>query len=255
LEFPAFVSALSSEEVGTMASPRLVVTGASLALALCGAARAGEGSSGARSAPTARGALRTNRLSARDRATWNEIVAIVRAEDRHGRPRCPTLRLLWDVVEGSQHVVYVEMAGGRSYLAGRFEVISVDPEGRSHEARLLLNPSAIDRAAVGAGAARASGFVPFQGLGRTERYAEVLGHELAHAVWHLSGVERARLGQRLQSQLWERTRRVVAGGGDREEGNDPLGELERAARRLEVPAQAIEAVVWRELRESQSSRE
>ena len=37
-------------------------------------------------------------------------------------------------------------------------------------------------AIVRGGSSAANGFIPFEGLSQKERYAEVLGHELVHAV-------------------------------------------------------------------------
>ena len=54
-----------------------------------------------------------------------------------GQPLHPTLRRLWDAVDASGHAVYVELPdpkGRRSYVAGRFAVTKVDPEGKAHEA-------------------------------------------------------------------------------------------------------------------------
>ena len=152
----------------------------------------------------AAGALRTDGLSPRQLHAWNKIVEIVMAEDRDGRPLHPTLRELWDAVDTSSHVVHVEIPherGPLSCIAGRFAITKVDPEGKAHEGTLTLNLRVVDQVSTAPVAARARGFIPFKGLGKNERYAELLGHELAHAVWHLATTERARLAQRLQSDL------------------------------------------------------
>lgn len=200
--------------------------------------------------------LRTDRLSGKKLRKWRQIVAIVRAEDRHGRALHPTLRGLFDAVDTSSHSIFIEMPDTKSYLAGRFELTTVDPEGEAHEGILILNLRAIDKAGTGPAAARAGGFIPFDGLGKTERYAEVLGHELAHAVWHLASPERARLAARLQGEFEEQARtlladRVAGRGVDRSRSETDLDRLER---QLEEPAQTAEAAIWEELRAGQRNR-
>jgi hypothetical protein len=202
---------------------------------------------------SASGGIRTDRLSHKKLKIWNSVVAIVMAKDAAGHSLYPTLRSLWDSVDTSGHAVYVEMhdAGPRpSFIAGRFAITRVDPEGKAHEGVLILNPSAIDNLSTGPAARRANGFIPFEGLGRTERYAELLGHELAHAVWSLADTERARLAQWFQAETKRQAQIVLAArargvpaGIDRD-----LAELDRIRRMLEEPAEAAEAAIWRELR-------
>jgi hypothetical protein len=198
--------------------------------------------------------LRTDRLSATRLRTWKRIVDIARAQDHHGRSLHPALRGLFDAVDGGPHTVFVEILDVKSYLAGRFEVTRVDPEGRAHEGILILNLRAIDSASTEI--ARADGFSPFRGLSRIERYAEVLGHELAHAVWHLASTERAALAHGLQAGLEERVRalreeRVEESGAA---PRAPQTDLLRLAEELEGPAVAAERAVWEELQAAKQSR-
>jgi hypothetical protein len=185
-------------------------------------------------------------------------VEIVNAEDGEGRPLHPTLRALWDAVGSTRHALFVEILDSKrtpSYVAGRFEVTRVDREGRAHEGRLILNLRAIDRASTEAGAARADGFIPFAGLGKEERYAEVLAHELAHAAWHFADPERARLGARLQGQLEELVERRSAAWT--RGPHEPCPELARAlelAKELEEVAEAAERAAWKELRSGRGRR-
>src|SRR5215813_7361561 len=126
----------------------------------------------------------TDRLTSKDLRRWNAIKRIVFAEDIEGQPLHPTMLSLWDKLERSGHVIYIEMRGtGRaiSNTAGVFHIERLDPEGLRHVAIIRLYPETIDRAYVGP-TAGAEGFIPFQGLSKEERYAEVLGHEMAHAV-------------------------------------------------------------------------
>jgi hypothetical protein len=202
------------------------------------------------------GGLRTDRLSRKHLKAWKKIVETVMAEDRDAQPLHPTLRRLWEAVDLSGHVVYVEMPDRKgSYIAGRFAITRVDPEGKTHEGILIMNLRVIDQLSTGPAAARAGGFIPFHGLGKNERYAELLGHELAHAVWTLADPERARLVMPLQSETEQVMRRVVGtapGSGD--ELGERVSELERLSRMLEEPAEAAEAAVWKELRAGQRLR-
>src|SRR5882672_4597526 len=138
--------------------------------------------------------LITSRLSIKELEQWKEIERIVFAEDADRRPLYPTLRSLWEQVQTSGHAVFVEIASSTrtsTCTAGSFVIERFDPKGEKHIAAIKLNLSSIDHAAVGPGSARDNGFIPFQGLSKKERYAEVLGHELAHAVDILSDLERA----------------------------------------------------------------
>jgi hypothetical protein len=218
-------------------------------LALHGASpiRAGAGEA------TLRG-LSTDRLSRNELRTWVRILQIVMAEDRAGHSLHPTLRALWDAVDASSHVVYVEMrARKESFIAGRFAITRVDPSGKAHEAILILNPPLIDELSAGPGAARGDGFIPFEGLGKYERYAELLGHELAHAVWTFADPERGRLVMPLQAENEHVMRRLLDNtprSGDRER----VSELVRLSEMLEEPAEAAEVAVWKELRAGQRCR-
>jgi len=204
----------------------------------------------------ASGGIRTDRLSREDLKTWKKVVAIVVAEGPDGKSLHPTLRALWDAVDTSGHAVYVVMRdpdSPASCIAGRFAITRVDPEGRAHEGILVLNLRAIDKASTGPAASRAGGFIPFEGLGRKERYAEVLGHELAHAVWSLADAERARLAQRLQGGLEEQVQilRAARARGLAADFQEHVGELDRLSQSLEEPAAAAERVIWKELRAGQ----
>lgn len=200
--------------------------------------------------------LRTNRLTAKQLRVWERIVAVVMATGRDGAPLHPTLRHLWSSVNDSHHVVHVEMPGPLKSFANRFEVTKVDPGGRSHEAVLELNLRAIDGAAHRpSGREESSAFVPYRGLDRFARYAEGLGHGLAHAVWHLATPERAGLALRLDPQLEKQARAISVVGIRR--GHDILEHLESPARQalaLEEVAEAAEGAIWLELRTSRRRR-
>jgi hypothetical protein len=191
--------------------------------------------------------IRTDRLSGKALGAWRSIVAIVLAEDHAGRPLHPELRRLWDGVEASPHAVYVELPESksrRSYVAGRFAVTKIDPEDKAHEAVLVLDLRAIDRVSTGPAAARANGFIPLGGLGKKQRYAEVLGHELAHAVWTFAEADRAGLAKPFAGAAEDLVR------GSRQDG----GEVDRVSRQVEEPAEAAEQMIWAELLAGQRAR-
>ena len=74
----------------------------------------------------------TDRLAKKDLRRWEAIKRIVFAEDIEGQPLHPTLRGLWDRLERSGHVIYIEMRSmGRaiSNTAGVFNIERLDPEG------------------------------------------------------------------------------------------------------------------------------
>lgn len=204
--------------------------------------------------------LITEHLSPKQLKRWQEIEQLVLAEDEDGQPLHPTLRGLWQWAEMSQHAIYLEMlarSNRRSTLAGSFQIQKYDPEGKRHVALIRLSLSNIDRAYVGPLAAYADGFIPFQGLSQKERYAEVLGHELAHAKWALSKTERVRQGQELVEQTNELLLSHNQYHGDRPFGAELRRRLLKRDSFLvetEAEAEAVEAVIWQELIASQQAR-
>jgi hypothetical protein len=202
----------------------------------------------------------TDRLTGKDLRRWEAIKRIVFAEDIEGQPLHPTLRSLWDRLDRSGHAIYIEMRGmGRaiSNTAGVFHIERLDPEGLKHVATIRLYPETIDRAYVGPAAGVPEGFIPFQGLSKEERYAEVLGHEMAHAIDILSDLARARMVK----DVVQETNELFLSYGKRH-GYENIGPemLRRIAIRdallkeLEEPANAAEMRVWREIRWSREAR-
>jgi hypothetical protein len=198
--------------------------------------------------------LRTDRLSAKQLERWQAILRLVLAEDGLGRPLHPTLRRMWDQVAASGHDVYVELP--RRFVpraAGRFLIESVRPDGHA-VAVVRVHLETIDRVDVEREKPH-SGFHPFLGLGAEGRYAEVLGHELGHAVWSLESPERARLTFELQGRLGSLARALwKAESHERAETRRQLGEFEAQCEAIEAVARAAEAQVWEELLASQAAR-
>src|ERR1051326_4823204 len=136
----------------------------------------------------------TDRLSPNELRRWSAIERFVLDKDSSEQPLYPTLYDLWNWIESNGHAVYIELPAaksGRNCTAGSFGIEQVDPEGKRHVAVIRLYLNTIDQAVVGPPAARDDGFIPLAGLNKEERYGEVLGHELAHAVYILSDLERA----------------------------------------------------------------
>jgi hypothetical protein len=144
---------------------------------------------------------------------------------------------------------------GDALDAGWRPTVVMRPQG--WEGVLRMNLRAIDRASTGLGAARGGGFIPFEGLGKKERYAEVLAHELGHAVWILADPERPRLVLPLQSDIERLMRRVVTttpDSGIGSELHESASAFEQLSRALEASAEAAETAVWGELRARQGHR-
>lgn len=205
--------------------------------------------------------LITSRLSLKELERWKAIERLVFAEDSNQQPLHPTLRNLWEWVETSGHAIFVEIARSTktsTCTAGSFVIERFDPKGEKHVAVINLNLSNIDLAYVGPDAARDNGFVPFEGLSKEERYAEVLGHELAHAVDILTSLERARKVE----ETVEKTNEVLLSRRPYRKDNSLSPEMNRLLSRrdallkdLEKKAEEMERVVWRELAVSKPIRE
>lgn len=184
------------------------------------------------------------------RERWRALVRIVFAEDERGLARHPTLRRLWERVATSGHRVRIELTDDLS-ATGRFLVEGWDERGEQHVAVIQLNLERVDRGLAKPAAGHADGFVPFLGLSREQRYAEVLGHELAHAVWDLATPTRARLGLELREGQARLTQALRDGYRPGQPVSPAIrrwmSHLDELRRSLERPAKALEAAVWEEL--------
>ena len=192
--------------------------------------------------------IRTEQLEGRPLKIWKAIVGIALAVDREGQPLNPTLSRLYQEIDSSVHDVRIELprTSGSSAIAGRFRIEAVGEDGRC-QAAIILNLRTIDRVLTGSPDAQ---LVTFEGLGRTERYAQVLGHELAHAAWTIVDPERIRLVAGVQRRSHELARRAQTEGTAADGFREQVDEIERLARRLEEPALAAEAAISAELRAS-----
>ncbi|MGH9754425.1 MAG: hypothetical protein ACREA2_16730 [Blastocatellia bacterium] len=197
--------------------------------------------------------LITSRLSTKELERWKRIERVVFAEDANQQPLHPTLRNLWEWVETSGHAVFIEIAPSTktaSCTAGTFAIERFDPTGAKHIAAIRLNLSSIDQAYVGPSVARDNGFIPFQDLFKEERYAEVLGHELSHAVHILTDLERARMVEEMVEQTNEillsrrQNRKVISLAPEMDQR---LTRRDALLKDLEAQAEEMEYVIWQEL--------
>jgi hypothetical protein len=205
--------------------------------------------------------LLINRLSTKELEYWKEIERLVFAEDVERQPLHPTLRLLWEWIDTSGHEVYIEvvrMNRVSTCTAGNFSIENFDPSGERHVAVIKLNLSNIDQAYVGPKAVRPNGFIPFIDLNKEERYAEVLGHEMAHAVHILNNLERTQkvvdyVEHTNELLLTQYSRRKTGPLGP--ELKQRLSKRDALLKELEAKAETMEYVVWQEIVKSRSRRD
>ncbi len=205
--------------------------------------------------------LLTNRLNAKELKRWKSIERLVFAEDSERQPLHPTLRWMWEWIDTSGYSVYVEVVRVNrtsTCTAGNFHIERFDPLGERHIAVIKINLPNIDQAYIGPNAARPDGFIPFNDLNKEERYAEVLGHEMAHAVHILTDLERTRMVtvyvEQTNDILLSRQVRVKSEPITQDLRNR-LSKREALLKELEAQAEGMEKVVWKELIASKSRRD
>ncbi|MEO6726723.1 MAG: hypothetical protein ABIP14_15655 [Blastocatellia bacterium] len=204
--------------------------------------------------------LITMRLSPKELEKWKAIEQVVFAEDAKHQPLHPTLVGLWQWVETSGHAVYVEFSHSENVstcTAGDFTIEQFDPLGEQHVAVIRLNLANINQAYIGLNTKRADGLVPFLGLDREGRYAEVLGHELAHAIHILTNLGRTRMVE----EVIQQTNQMFLSHHYRSKGLELALDLKRRLykrdaflRELEHQAEAMEKIIWGELRARKPER-
>jgi hypothetical protein len=196
--------------------------------------------------------IRADRLSKNQLETWRSIQSIVFAKDAYGSFKHPQLQALWRQVEKSGHAIFIEFCKPPYRWASAAGDCRIErfAHGLKPAAVIRLYLSVIDKVQVNCRVKRTLGFVPFLGLHKTERYAEVLGHELAHAVGILADPD--------LTSLCERPVNTDGKAGDlRQEGSgahlpnhdrrERLIKLESIMAELERPARETELVILREL--------
>jgi hypothetical protein len=189
----------------------------------------------------------TDRLTRSDLRIWNSIRDIVFAKDKSGRIKHPKLLGLWNEAERSGHAIIIELSHDLSFSrAGLFRIETVDPTGQRHVASILLNLTTIDQTYVRKNIQRADPWVPFTGLENKERYAEVLGHELAHAVKAFQDAGYLQL--HLEMARETAGLRYGPGGLENAAGEEErLARIAQLSRMIEEPAEAMEMAIWLEL--------
>jgi len=160
---------------------------------------------GANAAADSVSGIRTDRLTPKQLRIWREIEQVAQAVDRAGQPLHPRLHGLWQRAQSSGHTIFIEMMERRAptRIAGTTTLQKMDSDGNRQVIVIWLHLWAIDNAFVDAAVRRSAGLVPFYRLGQNERYAEVVGHELAHAVQMLENPEYAHLCLELDVQAAE----------------------------------------------------
>ncbi len=195
--------------------------------------------------------FRTERLTTNQLRIWQRVEKIVKAADEAGQPLHPRLHSLWQRIQSSGHTVFVEMTGRRyplTTLGGTTTMQEPTPDENRKVIVIWLHLWAIESAFVGPEARRSDGLIPYYRLGKYERYAEALGHELAHAVLMLENPEYARLPLEYGFEAAEIIARKKGGKPmDNEETARRLQRLHSLADKIEQPAQAAELEIWQEL--------
>jgi hypothetical protein len=210
--------------------------------------------------PKTLAAIRTDRLSPQQIRMWNSIREIVFAKDGANRLQHPRLQQMWQSAEGSGHQIFVELgrhAKDAPSKAGEMVLEKVDHSGGQHIVSIRLFLTTINRAPAAKKRSRgAEQFVPFAGLSRTARYAEVLGHELAHVERVLADPNYLRLYVDLDRELnsYCSSRSIRKGRDLDQEEQELLERIDFLVDEVEQPVMAAEAEVWRELALSEGGR-
>ncbi|MBP1596652.1 MAG: hypothetical protein H6Q05_2029 [Acidobacteria bacterium] len=234
-------------------NPLVLVVSAILFSAVMAEARQGQTPSPATVAAAVQSkteGILTDRLAEGHLSIWKSITAVVFAKDKTGQLKHPRLFALWEKVDTNGHVVFVELVsqqGAYGGPAGKFRIETLDPGGKRHISSIRLNLPTIERAAVDEGERRDDGCLPFAGLGNKERYAEVLGHELAHAATILGDREFLRLYQDLEREAGEYHCCLASPDRRVDELEMRLAKIQHLTREFERPARSAELEIWREL--------
>ena len=199
-----------------------------------------------------------DRLSSKHCKTWDKIRQVIYAEDAAGKSLHPFLKALFEQLQNSDHSVYLEFEESRAFgrsIAGKFSIERLDPEGSRNVGVIKLYLRNIEHATVPNQANLKDGFAPLAGLNKLDRYVEVFGHEMAHAVDILFTPERANLVDEIltkSNQVIQQ--RLQRKGRIEPEEQRVLHERDAVLNELEKPAVLTEEMVWRELVESRRKR-
>jgi len=167
------------------------------------------------------------------------------------------LRDLFEQLHTSGHSIYLEFDESRTgcrCTGGVFSIERLDREGSRNVAVIKLYLRNIEQASPSQGTLK-DGFVPFAGLNKLDRYLEVLGHEMAHAVDILFTPDLANLVDEVLKKTDQAIQQLLNRKGRIEpEMERLLQERDAFLTELEKPARVAEAMVWRELVQSRRRR-
>lgn len=209
---------------------------------------------------TASEGIRTDRLTPRQLRTWRSVEQIIQAVDRAGRPLHPRLFSLWRWAQISGHAICIELLDDKNppiYHAGFLTVQAQNGDESKKIAVIQLFSWIIEKASEQKEVQRPDGFIPFDGLGKLERYAQVVGHELAHAALQLEDPAYSRLCRELEI---ERSAFLASRQPNRKSAvydqtmQQHLARLQSLTEEIEAPAQSTEVEIWRELLQGQGLR-
>ncbi len=199
--------------------------------------------------PAPRTGIVTDGMSRKHLRIWKSIVDIVMAKDKGGSYLHPTLHGLYRQAESCDHLIRIELSEEESFCtAGRFIIEKLDRKGARHVAKIRLNLDTIRKTYVAKKTRLANGLIPFAGLRATERYAEVLGHELAHAVGILLDQDYLRLYQELEREIAEYESLLKNPERMPEDLERQWNRIETILSEFEKPAKTAEAEIWCELK-------
>jgi len=196
----------------------------------------------------------TDRLTPKQLLIWEEIEKIALAADKGGRLLHPRLHGLWQGIQSSGHKAFIEMVEHQATtsMGGKTTLEESDLNGNQKVVVIWLYLSAMDHALADRAVRRSDGLTPYYRLGKYERYAEALGHELAHAVLMLENPGYAYLCSEYRSESAELLVLLGQGrGAAEEEIMQRRQRLQSLADRIEKPAEAAELEIWSELRSGQ----
>ena len=200
-----------------------------------------------------KGGIRLDRLKKKYLEDWKAVEATLSATDAFGEPRHPRLYGLWQWARSSEQAISIEFLDRAHFkkMAGsiRVENDSSNPPNRVACITLYLRTI---REAVGQDELpRTNGLIPFKDLERTQRYAEVLGHELAHAYLIFAVPNYARVYEELvrETEAYAAARKKAGTAFLASDMIAWLNRLKVVTDQFEHPVEAIEIEIWRELSE------
>lgn len=204
-------------------------------------------------AANAQTGIRLDRLSPGHLKLWEALRRVIVAENADGIPLHPKLRSLFEQLQTSNQTIYLEFDDpntGCQCVVGQFLIEQLDTVSGRNVGVIKLYPKVIQHASTDPLATQKYRFVPLAGLNKLNRYAEVLGHEMAHAVDILFNQERASMVydvlKRTDGVLEQRLHNKTFAP----ELESLLRERDAFLRELEHPALIAEEQVWRELTNS-----